>query len=860
MPHLEQFELESELGTIPFCRSSFAYGAEMKATFPTGESLVLRVKKHELWIDSRFEVVNDSRYTFDLHFGSISQSLEPYSRIPMERQRGEFKLNSFRFYLHISRYYHIEVNNEYLCICDTGSTVTIRPLLFVRNSLPFSIDISNEFTTVTIAKNTAKPCPFITPWSSHMHVFIEGGQFQETEVKINLGKLYSTISMHSENGIDIKVRVQTKQKKGSYYITLLPCAVFHNHLTIPIHASFSRTSRSESRVPINSDTLFSPTKAFHYVMYIWFSNVATSVDLREEEIRKQLIVRHGNSFAFVDFVTKIEPKKFWNVLHVHFYPSYVIENRTGSRLHILTSSSRIDIDDGILYPLMQHDKTKDFAFALDTSDYTRNFNLDTITSQITSISTCFYPVSVEVNQREDGKRITFKTMRNFSCRIKNDTDSFLSVGQTVSDQVEVLPYSSLFYIPHSFDKAIKIWVSRTDKTFELMPGESALPTVFGSYRYWSVRYPSGVTEIVLADGKASTECLPKFSISTTLSEIVIKMFSSDLAPLVLSRVAGVHISVKCDGTCGIRLNFEVESVKAEDISSRQILRSLDHPFCSLQTTLVGPRLDQFDDIILTLKPFFVRLDPGFASHYFLPFRKNSIPGSPSLLHFRELQIASTFFYFSYQCGMHLAKPFPQVLRLLPTVLPFKTRTKALRLGPFEGTTGDLARAVANQKVVSMRRFIFNVIGSSTIIGAPWNYIVRLFRECGRRSKLLAPYLLSRGAAGIVIGIVESFLDYLSSILRFFGGHEITPKDTNSPLLWGLTSLFFTVVSGVMSCLQAPERGWKNLGLVGVVYETLISLVRLVFVIGSGGVDSVSGILCFLRQTICEELEEETFID
>ena len=860
MPHFENFELQSRLGTIPFHRDSFEFGSEMKATFPTGESLVLHVKRHELRIDSKFEVRNSTRYSFNLQFGSLSQVLPPHSRVRMERQRGDFKLNTVRFCLHISSYYHVEVDNEFFSVCYKGSYVSIQPILFIKNALPFTIEISDEYTTVTIDSNAEKPCPFITPTSQYMNVSIYGGPITETGVKINLRKASSTITVATQQFVDMSICVQTKQKRGSYYVMFLATRVFHNHLTIPVYVSASSMTGPEERIEITDNTIFCPSTSMRQ-MHLYFSNTPALVDIQEKDARQQLLVGNESLCAFLDLVTKPEKKKFWTVVHVHLYPSYVIHNKTGMRLHILTPSSRIDIDHGIQYPVLQHDKSKDFAFSLDNSDYTRHFNLDKIKSQLTAVSTSFEPIYIDVRQKEDGKWITFKKLRHRMYRLINDTAAILSVGQSVGDQIEVFPYSSIFYTPISCDKAIKVWISQIEQTIELMPEASALPTAIGPYSYCSVRYPNGVTEIRLTDAKESVKCLPRFQFSTNISEIVIKMFSSDLVPLAMARIAGVHLVLDCSGECGINVAFKVDTLKSEDIANRQIFQDLQKSLFSLQTTLVGPRVDQFNDIVVDVNPFFFRFDPGFASHYLLSLMEMagvSQGGSQSLIRFKSLRVNPSYFYFSFQCGMRVARPFPQAIRLLPAVLPFLTSTNAIALESFEGTSGELVETLAKVPVLSIRSFIFNAIGSANIIGAPWNYIARLVRGCKRRSKLLAPYVLTSGSIGVLIGIIESFLDYISSVLRFFSGHEITPKDLNSPLLWGLTSLFFAIVSGFMGSLQAPKQGWQEYGWPGVIYETIISLFQMVFVAGSGALDSISGILCFLRQLICQELDDQTF--
>ncbi|OHT14466.1 hypothetical protein TRFO_15113 [Tritrichomonas foetus] len=313
----------------------------------------------------------------------------------------------------------------------------------------------------------------------------------------------------------------------------------------------------------------------------------------------------------------------------------------------------------------------------------------------------------------------------------------------------------------------------------------------------------------------------------------------------------------------------LDGIKLTDHNGQPLFNSLEFNLLKLSAELGG--YCHIKSMYVEILPFYFNIDLAVLSYFYDSIRsylelrdqyleRNSSASNNMRFNVYNFKMVMSTFALALKCKTKMDSDFCQLWRALPEVLPTDMTGQEIELNEavfdFTSSEGFYRTMDLLVRKIYFMKSCLRLVGSMTPLGAPLNYLHRVMRKENvylQQVQLTNKYL---ACIGIPIGIVESILDYISSVLRLIGNGDINPKDYNSPATWGFTSLIYGVVSGILLLIKSPGLGLKNSGLRGLILGLFVGAFDLFANCGAGAVDFISGILCFLRALFIPSIDDE----
>ncbi|OHT11383.1 hypothetical protein TRFO_19190 [Tritrichomonas foetus] len=876
--HQDEIELSCKYGQIPLRRENFLNNGKMKVIFQNnGENrelvLSLNSKKNLLKIKSVFEIKNET--TIDLKIECQSENYEIKAKSTLYTNKAlaniftingiEINHKSTQHTKNKKEKIELQIENTSLIVVRKKRSLIIRSSYFIRNEFPYGL----------IINGIIYPKYGICDFSFLSNIFeIESSHFPKQNISFDHHKTkYESFKLYANHDIIPYVVVRV-QMINDFTFVFSPSIIISTKVH---HACLSFDHQNFFTIKKDSDFSYSPKKKLINRIYITIPQngyTCEEVILNDTQFENELIIIRPSqptpkfnfgfhkvklqNFMVFPLIISNDVKKFdyYNVNHITLNYFIHLKNKLSEPLVFYNQNTHISffINSNDIKPLLEWDSS--FNFSLTTKSHFSNikensaevskdiltFNFLNINSQKVHLHGFFLPVEIKVSIQKSVKTITFTHSKIFPYRLINCTDSSLYIKN-----IEIISNSTFLFTPNSNNRFLNINFSDSLKTINI--GQIGVQNL-DNHIFCCEEHYFQQNEIVF-----SNDCdnLPKrihlqndlihFNLNLSIHSLNLTLCEKQTQELIFL-LKGITVTINLQKN----IHLLLESLLITDKIKRKIFSSLENDFFILNLSFLTPF--HLQSILLSMKPFYFNFDLSLFSYYFSflsPILKRSnheLIKHELFMNFliEVLKIDPISVCFAFECNQPLSKEFPQLLRILPSIKSFNIDLNENSINNFS-LSQDIINydGTFNISTFFIAKTFLKTLFSLNMIGSPFSLINNLFIHDNLQIKNIFAF---------IFGFLENIADYLRSITHYLGGNEMTQKDVYSPIVWGTTSLVLNVFHG-MTLFFTNIRD-KSLAK---------AIIQFLFNIISGGLDCISGFLCWLRtifyvdSMIEEEIEE-----
>ena len=943
---------------IPFKKSNFYDGYNVKVIFNNDEAIILEVINNCLHVNYLHEVSNKTNFNFTLTFQSNQYYLSPNSTISTKIINQRYYLDSCPLKNNVKK--QIAKIDEHRRVIVTSNThgLLIEPFCYITNRLPFDLYINSQIfiSGQMIEFNPFESNEFYKDNKNKFHqknmkaaVLIKSDLFNEKKIVIDFEKKVASekfIIKETKQPFFVRIQTTSNDEILPWKITITPDIIIHNHTK---NNNLFVTKDQTHKIYLDkTQVAFSPNKKLYHYLFIGsgFNNQVSNENCLKLEISEskagyekstRIYLPSGNKSAITPLIIlqNVECLDYANIIHLHIFPYIQFFNTTEKIIMVKSGVSSITIPPKQNKQLIDCSSTLDFSYEIidainffddnnnsyktmnQVNDYNPNkskikFPLEN--QQVKKVflrnEKTFFPFIIKYSNNEFNsltKSIIFSIADDFPFRILNTTKFHISIIENTNTTAhKMFPYSSSRLLFNYTTSQLKIYFHELNANidFNIQNPESLFIT---NIAIIPIQISNDVLEIKILEqndiNRVSHHYLHNFRFllkSTTIKlsnncnsslESCSSLLNIKRESLMKIKLNQTKIEVDLNGD-NATFDLCVHNAKMIDKHGQKLLSSIrgnldQSNFIRIHSSFSG--FYHINNIEFIILPFYLCYDISMVSQiksiknqnnidlheqFINELRNNKFHQRNSFIHYLDifnslikvdaLKLNMSKFVFTFKCNSKMSNGYSQFWRLFPNVLPINIHLHNVHYDSFDFKPKTLLKSIKNEsdklikpsgisaKILSYFRFV----GSMTCFGAPLYHIHRSIiiykklKNDGRPS--FSPFL------SIPVGILESLLDYFSSVLRVLGQSAPNPKKYDSPLLWSATSLFTGVLNGFMFFVSSLGTSIKR-----GKYTFIIHIIQSLFIFiangGAGLLEALSGILCFIRTLLLDGDDEDDFM-